>query len=137
LEAIRETFAHSSAADRAHVMGFTPDVWAWMKRADVLVNPSHFEGHPNAVLEAAFLGTPLVLSDIPAHRGVFSESSARFVPTMDVEDWVGQILAALENPAAARQRAENARTVVSQYTPDAMADAYEQVYRDVLQGARA
>lgn len=128
-KAIREALTGS----RAHAIGFTDNVWAWMKRADVLVNPSHFEGHPNAVLEAAALGTPLVLSDILAHRAIFSDESARFAPTMDVDAWIAQINETLDDTAAALQRANRARNIVSQYTPDAMADAYEQVYRDVRQ----
>jgi glycosyltransferase involved in cell wall biosynthesis len=131
LELVRSTLRQGPAAGRVHILGFTTDVWAWMKRADVLVNPSHFEGHPNAVLEAAALGTPLVLSDIPSHRVIFPDTAARFVPTMDVNAWVAQITATLDDPTAA-QRASQAREIVSQYTPDVMADAYEQVYRDVL-----
>ena len=45
-----------------------------------LILPSHYEGCPNVAMEAAVLGIPLLLSDIPAHRAVFHEDSVFYFP---------------------------------------------------------
>ncbi|MBN1556237.1 MAG: glycosyltransferase family 4 protein [Phycisphaerae bacterium] len=130
--AAKAALKNGPGAARAHVLGYTPDAWSWMKRADVLINPSHFEGHPNTVLEAVALGVPLVVSDIPAHRAFLSDDSALFAPTTDVKAWVSRILAVLDDPQSARHRAERARNIIPLFTPDAMADAYDQLYRSLL-----
>lgn len=47
---------------------FTEDIFIYLKRAKVFVSLSRYEGSPNTVVEAAFCGCSLVLSDIPEHR---------------------------------------------------------------------
>lgn len=41
-----------------------------LEQAGCFINPSESEGLPNAVLEAAACGLPLILSDIPVHRRI-------------------------------------------------------------------
>ena len=58
------------ASDRIVFTGFLrmPDVAALLSAASLFVLASHQEGFPIAALEAALIGTPLILSDIPATR---------------------------------------------------------------------
>lgn len=42
----------------------------YLKASDMLVFPSKLEGSPNSVLEAMFLGLPVICSNIGAHRSV-------------------------------------------------------------------
>jgi len=84
--------AEYGVADRVRVLGYTPNLWAWMKRAHATVSLSLFEGCPNTVLEAMACGSPLVLSDIPAHRELVDEDSALFVAPRDA----GAVARALE-----------------------------------------
>ncbi len=132
LLSVRAALKQGPHADRTHILGYTPDAMSWIRRASVVLNPSHVEGHPNAVLETAAIGTPLVLSDISSHRHLFTAESALFAATTDPDDWTQKILATLDHPEDAHQRAEQARKIVSHLTPEAMADAYDHVYRNVL-----
>ena len=50
------------------LLGPRTDVGAYYRAADVFLSASRTEGMPYAVLEAAYCGLPLVLSDIPPHR---------------------------------------------------------------------
>jgi glycosyltransferase involved in cell wall biosynthesis len=56
--------------ERFRFLGLIPraDVYALMRGAVAVVNPSLFEGWSTPVEEARALGVPLLLSDIPVHR---------------------------------------------------------------------
>lgn len=49
-------------------LGETDDVRPYIVRADVLVLPSYREGMPRSVLEAAAMGRPAIVSDVPGCR---------------------------------------------------------------------
>jgi glycosyltransferase involved in cell wall biosynthesis len=119
-------------ADRVRLVGFVPDPWVWMKRASVLVSPSLFEGHPNAVLEAAACGCPLVVSDIPAHRDFLDPESAVLVNTRDRTALADAILGVLADPEAAVRRAKSARARIESWAPAETARRYDRVYRRTL-----
>jgi glycosyltransferase involved in cell wall biosynthesis len=114
------------------LLGYRPDVWSLMKRADVFVSLSRFEGHPNAVLEAAACGCPLVLSDIAAHREIASGESALFVDAHSVHEVAAGIVKCLSEPKEARCRAVKARASVEELSTAAMARRYAEVYEAVL-----
>jgi glycosyltransferase involved in cell wall biosynthesis len=122
--------------DRIRTPGYLDDGWRWMKRADVFVSVSRFEGHPNAVLEAAACGAPLVLSDIPAHRAMFDERSALFAQWDDAGSIAAAIQTTLGDADAARRRAESARAAVAGLDVASIASRYDDLYRQVL-AARA
>ena len=44
--------------------GFVDDVRPWLAMADCFVLPSHREGFPNAVLQAAAMGLPSIVTDV-------------------------------------------------------------------------
>jgi glycosyltransferase involved in cell wall biosynthesis len=124
-------------ADRIRLVGFVPDAWAWMKRASVLVSPSLFEGQPNAVLEAAACGCPLVVSDIAAHREFLDRESASLVDTGDPTAMAEAILGVLADPEAAARRAKSARARVESWSTAEIARRYDRVYRQALGHAGA
>jgi glycosyltransferase involved in cell wall biosynthesis len=74
--AVRDLIVSRGLQDHLRLLGFRPDVWPLIKGAQALVSLSRSEGSPNAVLEAAALGVPMVLSDIPPHRVVADGGAA-------------------------------------------------------------
>jgi glycosyltransferase involved in cell wall biosynthesis len=124
-------------SDRISLSAYDDDLWGLMKRADVFVSVSWFEGHPNVVLEAAACECPLVLSDIDAHREFLDGASAAFASPGNVESIVAAVMAVLDDPAASRLRAVHAREVVRQFSINACADAHLRVYETVLASARS
>jgi glycosyltransferase involved in cell wall biosynthesis len=129
---VRARILAHGLSDRIRLEGYTTRLWGLMKRADVFVSMSWFEGHPNAVLEAAACGCPLSLSDIGAHREIFGEESATFACPADVSSIAGVIARVLDDPDAARIRARRAKEIVSRFSIAAAADAYLRVYQSVL-----
>ncbi len=57
--------AELGISDKVDLPGFDPNPFKYMKRADVFVLPSRFEGLPGALLQAMALGTPVVATDCP------------------------------------------------------------------------
>ena len=129
---LRNRIDASGVGDRIRLCGFREDVWSLMKRADVLVAPSWYEGHPNAVIEAAAAGCPLVVSDIPAHRAFLDESTALFAPPDDRDALSRAIAAALHDRDAAAQRAAAAQQKVSEWSIGNISAQYARIYREVV-----
>lgn len=48
--------------DSIHFVGFDNNPYRWVKHADCFVFPSRWEGLPNALIEASFLGIPCAVS---------------------------------------------------------------------------
>lgn len=65
--ALRELAVALGIQDRVNFIGLLPhrDTLERIASADVFAQPSLFEGHSVALLEAAALGRPLVVSDVP------------------------------------------------------------------------
>jgi glycosyltransferase involved in cell wall biosynthesis len=129
--AIQRKVAALGIADRTRFLGTVSNVWAWMKRAAVMVAVSVFEGNPNAVLEAIACGTPLVVSDIASHRALVSEESAWLVDPQSADSIANGLQAALGDSAQARARAERARAVIAARSADEIAAQYVDVYESI------
>ena len=98
VEALRED-ARSMCRDlgieaKTTFAGVVADLGACFSRFDVFCFPSRYEGMPNALLEAAAAGLPIVASDIPEIRSV-AAPSWQLCPVDDV----GAFSAALEKVA--------------------------------------
>lgn len=118
--------------DRVKVMGYTSQLWNWMKRASLFVSVSLFEGNPNTVLEAAIQGCPLVVSDIPEHREVLGDDAC-FVSASSPNDIARGLLDVLENREAAKIKARAASGRAAHMTIESMAGQYLRAYRQILQ----
>jgi len=105
--------------------------WGMLGGATALISSSRYEGNPNAVLEAAAAGCPLILSDIAAHRELFDLEQALFFPIGDAAQLARAIQQVLGDSAAALARAERAKASLSQRKIRDIAQAYEAVYRSI------
>lgn len=119
--------------DRVLMPDMIPSVWSALKRADLSVSISRFEGQPNAVLEAMACRCPLVVSDIPAHREFLDDKAALLVPRFDDPESVSNaLLAALDDRDAALRRSEEAWRRVQGWSIPLIAQQYEGLYAEVL-----
>lgn len=119
-------------SDQVLLIGYIPRLWDWMKRADVFVSVSTFEGRPNTVLEAMACGCPLVVSDIPSHREFLDEQSALLVNPHVPEAIADAIIGVLSASEVAAHRAETARAKAAQWSIPVIACQYDEIYREVL-----
>lgn len=99
-----------------HLTGYLPDadVVALMNAATAFLFPSWYEGFGIPNLEAAFCGTPLIVSDIPTHHEIL-EDAALFVSPEDPELWVKAMKQIIEDPLLRDQLIQKASMQVAQY----------------------
>ena len=119
-----------------HAEPFRLDWWGYLQTADVFASTSRVEGQPNTVLEAMAAGCPLVVTDLPAHREILDDRSARFVPADDPAAFALALRDVLRDRDLARERAEVATQRIALHSVTRTADAYEAVYARVLARAR-
>jgi glycosyltransferase involved in cell wall biosynthesis len=117
---------------RVIIIGYTPRLWGWMKRANVFVSSSLAEGSPNVVLEAMACGVPLVASDIPEHRELVDESAAVLVKPTSAARLAEAVEGVLRDPGPAAARARAARDRAAHHGLQAVAERYHQMYREIL-----
>ena len=128
-----QAMVHALLLDDAVIFaGHVSDVESVMRRADVFVSMSRFEGLPNAVQEAMACGTPIVVSDIPSHREFLDETAAHLVPGDDTTRIAAAIIDCLRDRDAAHRRAAEALRRTSAWSPEIVADAYDALYRQLL-----
>ena len=130
--ALEERIAVLGLAGRVRVLGFRTDVWSIFKAATVCVNPSRFEGRPNAVLEAIACKCPVVVSDIPGHREFLDASTAVIVPVASREGMAQGILSVLEGGPRVKLRVARAAEILGDYDPAVVAAAHDRVYHELL-----
>jgi len=102
--------------------------------AGVFVQPSHVEGLPLTLLEAASYGLPVVASDISPHVEVLERDGPghRLFRDGDEEDLLRSLTAALDNPRAERAgAAELHERVMAHYSWDSAARQLERLYLDL------
>lgn len=113
-----------------HFAGYQSDPVRWMKSADMFASASAFEGHPNAVLEAAAARTPLVLSDIPQHRQALGAGLC-LVPPGDPDVFADAIVRVIRSAELRQTLTASARREVEAISADRIADAYLAAYRSL------
>jgi glycosyltransferase involved in cell wall biosynthesis len=127
---LERTARELGLAGRVVFQGYVDNLWELMRGADAFVSLSRFEGCPNVVLEAMACGCPLVVSDIPAHRELLDERSARFADPDDTARAAAELKATLMFGGEARARA--ARAMAARRPVEATARLYERLYLGLL-----
>lgn len=64
-DTLLEVAQKEGIADVVDMLGFVENPYAYLKRADVFVLSSLWEGLPNALIEALIVGTPVIATDCP------------------------------------------------------------------------
>jgi glycosyltransferase involved in cell wall biosynthesis len=125
----------SSGLGRAvRLLGRRDDVPQLLALANVFAFPSHYEGHPGAVVEAMFAGKPIVVSDIPVHRETIThEVTGLVVPLRDPEALAAAMLSMLRHPESAAAMGARAREAATQrFHIDRSAAQYDALYGRVI-----
>jgi glycosyltransferase involved in cell wall biosynthesis len=96
-------------------VGYQTNVWKFLFNADIFVNPSHYEGMPNSVLEAMAAGLYVLCSDIPEHRYLIGDNEyGDLFEKSDKSAFVEALTRFYSNPDKCIQKAKRARELIQQ-----------------------
>ena len=127
--ALRALAAALGVGDRLHMLGPLPpaDIADLYQAADLFLFPSLWETFGLAVVEAAMVGVPMVVADLPVLRGVLRVDGAEpvgYAPPHDTEAWISATKAALAAPPPPDSVAAFARAIRRKYARERMIENY-------------
>lgn len=119
---------------RVQFIGSVSDVGAYLQQADVCLFASRREGQGLAVLEAVAAGVPVITTDLPAVRELFSDEAMTLVPyEADAGLWTHMIQGVMYDPVVAFERALLAYQIVQERCSiERMVEEYVELYRKLL-----
>lgn len=117
-------------ADHVHLLGHRDDVPDIVSAADIFAMPSLWEGLPVALLEAMFLGKPVVASGVSGIPEAVHDGVHGFLTVPGDEESIGTALGRLLGDSDLRLRlGESARARAGdRFSVGVMVDAYEREY---------
>lgn len=119
---------------RVHLIGFVHDPAPFYAMMDVFVLPSYREGFPNAPLEAAAMGLPVIATDVvgcvdAVQHGV----TGTLVPPRDTQLLEFALEDYLDDPELRRAHGEAGRArVIRDFAPEKIWEAGLQLYQSLL-----
>jgi glycosyltransferase involved in cell wall biosynthesis len=130
--ALEAQIARLGLAERVHLAGFRDDVLSLVSACDAFCLPSLSEGLPYALLEAAGLGCPLIVSAVGGMAELLEhQKTAYLVPAEDAPTLAEGLAWLQDNAPAARAMAKAAHTLVTQkFDPRTMLEETLAIYGD-------
>ena len=128
---LRRRAAERGVGERTKFLGFRDDVADLVAAADVACLSSVWEAVPMAAQEAAFLGTPVVATDVGGTGELIEDGiTGRLVPANDPRALARALADVLADPDRAQSYAAAARTRVStNFSAAAMLARLTEIYR--------
>jgi glycosyltransferase involved in cell wall biosynthesis len=121
------------------IVGPVDDVRPWLVAADIVVQPSRWEGRSSSVLEALASGRSVVATDVEGMREAIGEDPATragaVVPPNDPDALAAAIAERLTNPALVEAEARYAASRVERFGLEPWREALATVTRDVRDAA--
>lgn len=109
----------------------------YAEACDVFLNTSAVDNRPVSVIEACALGLPVVSTDVGGIRDFLThEETALLVPRGDAAAMAGAVLRLLDDPALVEHLSRNGRALAALSAPERVRAAWEDLFQQVLQGAR-
>jgi glycosyltransferase involved in cell wall biosynthesis len=121
-------------SERVHFLGRRSDVSRLLKTADIYAQPSRWEGLSIAVLEALASGATIVASNVAGLAEVVADAGLLF-PAGDHEQLAICLRTLLDDPKLRQRLSRAARDRAQEFSIGKTRDCYEELYREVVDGA--
>lgn len=134
-ESAAQDLASFEKVKNIHYLGIKvpKEIYSLMDRCDVFLNTSLYEGLPITVLEAFFVGTCCVLSDILPHHEIGDGVEGVYIPSsFEANDFVHKIDEALSNRLTKQQIKSLRQDELSKYSIEETAVKYLDFYKELL-----
>lgn len=119
-----------------HFLGFVNPLSALLpliERAELFIFPSETEGMSIMLLEVASVGRPIVASDIPENKQVFSDEEVLYFKSKDARDLADKLKFAFQNKPEMAVFGQKCQLRVNQdYSWDQISLRYAGLYDDLL-----
>ena len=130
LENLKKLVEDLGVADRCFFLGYKQDAVAYLRHFDLYVMSSYSEGFPLGLLEAGLNKLPVVCSDIPIFRELFTEKEVCFFELDNTDSLVEAIRLCYDNKQDLSSSIFN--LINEKYSVNKMADNYLNLYQNIL-----
>ncbi len=129
-EALRKKAIDLGVQDRFLLLGFKYNATDYLKYADLFVLASYFEGFGLALAEAASASIPIVCSNIPTFKEMFSQDEVAF---FDVDN-LSSLTIAIRSIVMEGEKKANLALINynKNYTPEVMSINYLNIYKQII-----
>ncbi len=114
-------------------LGSRDDIPDLMRKADIFLIPSLWEGFGIAAVEAMASGLPLIAGDVPGLREIAGINTGLLVNPSSVEEISRALSALLEDEAAALKKGANGPTEAAGYSLETCAQKHTSLFQAELQ----
>ena len=124
----------SGLSNSVHFMGFRENISFEIAGIDILIAPSAKEGFGRTVVEAMFLGTPVIASDISAHSETIEHEKNGFLAKLNDANSFSKVAQKLisDDTLASTISKEAKRTVLRRFSPKDHVTQIQAIYNSVL-----
>lgn len=130
---LQRKIRESGAEDMIELLGDRSDIPELMRKADLFVNTSHYEGMPIAVLEALQSALPVVATDVAGTRELIrSGENGTLVSQNDPDAFAKAICDALSDPKTYGHLSDGALREGSKYRLEHCTNAHLDLYRRLV-----
>lgn len=132
---LRRKINNMGLSDRVEILGLVPrnDVYMSLMKADVYVSPSLIEGLPISVLEAMYIGLPVVISDIEPHREILKFCNMTKPIPLDKKIWKEKLIEYCNKSSSELEEIgrENRECAKNQFSLTSMIKRYDEIYINI------
>lgn len=130
-EALRQESQHLS---NVHWQGFVDYVGDVIPMFDVFAFPSRMEGLGSTLLDVMYFNVPIIASNVGGIPDIIKhEETGLLFENADDEALAEGIITLYQNRQHAKTLAEQAKKQLSLYSPEAMAQSYFNLYKEILE----
>lgn len=131
---LKKTADKLAITDKVYFLGFKKNPYKYMKKSDVFVLSSKFEGFGHVIVEAMATGTPVISTDCPSGPSEIlgSNEYGILVPVGDYESLAEKILDLIQDDEKIRQYQIQGYKRAQLFKANKIVAKYEDVFRSVI-----